>query len=490
MITDRDEEEKGAEHNVSAVVDDTLPQWDEARKRKLYRKVDLHVLPSLIILYLISFIDRGTLANASILGIKTDLHLDTTKYNLVATVFLFTYSAFEIPANAVLQKVKPNIWIATICLAWGIVATMSGLVKNYAGALVARIFLGVAEAGFFPGAVFLVSLWYPREQLQFRISVFFSMGSLAGAFSGLIAYGVAHMEGKGGLRSWRWLFILEGIFTCALAPCILWILPNSPESSKWLDEEEKAYLRSVSVLAGGGGTHVPFQKEHLYAALKDVKIWLCGIMGMGTTLPLYGFSYSLPTVLVQLGYKAEIAQLMTVPLYAVAAVWTITVAIVSDKIGRRAPGVLVSFSLALIGLAAEWGLPKTGVAKTRYGCLFFIPAGLYAALPGSLSWGSNNAAPRGKRAMATALQLTVGNISAAIGTNVFLGKEAPNYPTGYGISIAVLVLGIICAGVLWLMCNRENKRRDGMDINAIQATYSDAQLEAMGDKSPLFRYIT
>ena len=190
--------------------------------------------------------------------------------------------------------------------------------------------------------------------------------------------------------------------TCSLAPLVYFVLPDSPLSARWLTDDEKRYLGAVSVNSGSGGAaHVPFRKKDFVDAVTDPKIWLCGLLGVGCNVPIYGcaflplleyktltlrFSYSLPTVLVQLGYTAEIAQLMTVPLYAVGALFCITTAIISDKIGRRAPAVIIAYSLGTIGLIAEFALPKDRMATTRYGFLFFIPAGFYAGYPASLAW--------------------------------------------------------------------------------------------------------
>ncbi|RSH89712.1 hypothetical protein EHS25_001697, partial [Saitozyma podzolica] len=269
-----------------------------------------------------------------------------------------------------------------------------GLVKNYSGAIAARVFLGVAEAGFFPAAVFISSVWYPRKQVQWRIAIFYCMGSLSGSFTGLIAYGVAHMDGRAGLAAWRWIFILEGLITVAFAPLIIWILP-SPSDSKWLSDDEKELLSSICS-SGGVSPHVAFRKESLYAAFKDVKVWMVGMMGVGTVLPLYG-------------------------------------------------GHL-------------WRVPSTVIVD------------------------------QGKRAMSSALELTMANISAAIGTNIFLGREAPNYPTGFGISLFTVGLGIVLAGLLWWMLARENERRDKLDKAAV-ARLSPAEIEEMGDSAPTFRYI-
>jgi sugar phosphate permease len=160
--------------------------------------------------------------NARTLGMQKDLNLTDAQWNLCLTIFFFPYAVFEVPSNIVLKFIKPNVWLACLLVAWGTTTTLTGLVRHYHGLLAARFFLGVAEvcdtllltnhvlltyeiqSGFFPAATYLLTCWYCRHEMQGRLSVFFCAGSLAGAFSGLLAYAIQKMDGVGGLDGWRW----------------------------------------------------------------------------------------------------------------------------------------------------------------------------------------------------------------------------------------------------------------------------------------------
>jgi MFS family permease len=196
----------------------------------------------LAVLYLLSFLDRGNIGNAKIQGLQTELHLSGSQYNLCATVFFFTYSAFEIPSNLLLKRFRPSIWLPSIMVAWGTVMTLMGLVRNYHGLLVARSFLGVAEAGLYPGVAYYLTMWYCTEELAFRQGLFFSAASVAGAFSGLLAYAIAKMDGVGGYAGWRWIFILEGLLTIVVAVISFFVLYDFPETASFLTTEEKAWV--------------------------------------------------------------------------------------------------------------------------------------------------------------------------------------------------------------------------------------------------------
>lgn len=125
----------------------TMASFAHLDEKKILRKMDLRLIPMLALLYLLSFLDRGNIGNAKIEGLVEDLHMTGPQYNWCLTVFFFTYAAFEVPSNLLLKKLRPSIWLPTIMVAWGIVMTLMGIVQNYHGLLIARIFLGVAEAG-------------------------------------------------------------------------------------------------------------------------------------------------------------------------------------------------------------------------------------------------------------------------------------------------------------------------------------------------------
>jgi MFS family permease len=203
------------------------------------------------------------------------------QYNWCLTVFFFTYAAFEVPSNLLLKKLRPSVWLPTIMVAWGIVMTLMGIVQSYEGLLVARIFLGVTEAGLFPGVAYYITMWYARHEAQFRQALFFSAASVAGAFSGLLAFGIAHMDGVGGLAGWRWIFILEGILTVLVAIAAYFTLFDFPETASFLTEEERAFvvyrLKYQGQKEVEGGVRVAqddsFQWRFVRSAFLDWQIW-------------------------------------------------------------------------------------------------------------------------------------------------------------------------------------------------------------------------
>lgn len=177
-------------------------------EKALLRKLDLRLLPAVSVLYLLSFLDRSNVANARIEGLTTDLNMTGNQYLTGLTLYFVGYVLFEIPCNIILKRTTPRLWLPTLTIAWGVVATLMGITQSLSGFFVVRFFLGVTESGLFPGVVYYLSMWYKRRERQYRIALFFSAASLAGAFGGILAWGIAHMDGVAGQAGWRWIFII------------------------------------------------------------------------------------------------------------------------------------------------------------------------------------------------------------------------------------------------------------------------------------------
>lgn len=156
--------------------------------------------------------------------------------------------------------------------------TLMGLVNSYTGLVVARFFLGVAECGFFPGAVYLLTLWYKRYEVLQRMAIFYAAASLSGAFSGLLAYGIQFMDGIAGRQGWQWIFILEGLVPVAVSFVLYFILPDSPETARFLTNDEKEFLINRLALETGSGKGRVTNTDritfaHIKAAFSEWKIW-------------------------------------------------------------------------------------------------------------------------------------------------------------------------------------------------------------------------
>ncbi|KAI7412098.1 MFS general substrate transporter [Hortaea werneckii] len=228
--------------------------FSHADRQRTKHKVDVRLVPMLAALYLVAHLDRSNIGNTKIEGIDDDLGISEWQWNLLLSLFFVPYVLFEVPSNIVLKKFdRPSIHMGILATGWGVMMTLHGVVSNNAGILVLRSLLGDFEAEFFPGAVYLTSFWYMPRDLAARISWSYCFSALSGAFSVLLAAGIAQMDGVGGYEGWRWIFILEGLVSVILGILVFFVLVDTPaRGHKWLDPDEIRFLELQRFVKQGG----------------------------------------------------------------------------------------------------------------------------------------------------------------------------------------------------------------------------------------------
>ncbi|GKT87397.1 major facilitator superfamily transporter [Colletotrichum tofieldiae] len=257
------------------------PEERAAIDKKLMWKVDLWLVPWLSLLYLLSFLDRTNIGNARLAGMEEDLNMEGSDYNLSLTIFFISYAVFEPATNALLKRLTPRIFFTGIIIVWGTIMTLMGLCTNFPGLLAARWFLGIAEAGLFPGVNYYLSCWYKGSEIGVRSAVFFSAAALAGSFGGLLAAAIAKMDGIGGKPGWAWIFIIEGLATVFVGVFCWWMVFDWPENARFLTPEERIRVQRRLIADKQGRTAEDFDKRHIYGAMKDWKTYGYMVIYMG-----------------------------------------------------------------------------------------------------------------------------------------------------------------------------------------------------------------
>ncbi|RYP54674.1 hypothetical protein DL768_000610 [Monosporascus sp. mg162] len=357
---------------VATAPETTFESFAHLDEKRILRKMDIRLIPMLAVLYLLSFLDRGNIGNAKIEGLQEDLGMTPDEYNWCLTAFFFTYAAFEVPSNLLLKKLRPSRWLPCIMIAWGTVMTLMGL------------------------------------------ALFFSAASIAGAFSGLLAFAIAKMDGVANLEGWRWIFLLEGIATVVVAVIAFFMLHDFPETATFLTEEERAFV--VFRLKYQGQVQAKEQKRtqvaqaeefewrYVWDAFKDWQIWVNIFVYWGIVCPLYGISLFLPTIIRNLGYSSSKAQLMTVPIYITAAILAVFFAYISDRLGKRSPFVVSFLLIMIVGFSM---CISTSNPRVVYAGVFVAACAIYPAFPGVITWLANNLAGSYKRSAGMAIQIGV-----------------------------------------------------------------------------------
>ncbi|KAH9919553.1 MFS general substrate transporter [Fomitopsis serialis] len=475
-------------------VDSELPPapiLSPAQQKKLWRKVDIRIVPILSVMYLCCYLDRGTIGNAKLQGLMTQLDLTGNRYNIALTFFYIPYCLFDPPANLILKRLRPSIWLPGITVAWGLVLALMGLVKSYPQLVGARLCLGIAEAGIFPGVTYFMTLWYPRHMVQTRIALFCGGTTLSGAFSGLLAYGISFMSGAGGMLGWSWLFIIEGIATVVVGTVAFFILAHVdfPETATFLTDQERAYIAwTKRIDSHAVREEERFEMRHLTSALLDWQIWLQIVLYWCIAAPLNGMALFLPSIINGFGYGTAVSQLLTVPPYICATIVLVVFAVWSDHIKLRSPFLFAGLLISLVGFVINISNAPIGV---KYFGTFFCVSGSYAAFPGVVAWLGNNLAGQYKRAIGMGIQIGIGNINGIVASNLYRPQQAPRYIMGHGLEIMFLSIGLVILPLVVALYARINSQRD-KEIDGIEkgaVSYSDEELQRMGDRAPRFRYM-
>lgn len=476
-------------HHVdsSSLASDSSPARTTAEDpalKKTWRKVDMYILPVVAMFYLLSFLDRTNLGNARIAGLQKDLKMTNRQYSIALTVTYVPYIVAELPSNLLLKTVGPDRMLPTMLTLWGIVTTLQGVVKTYHGLLICRFFLGLLEGGVFPGLVLYLSFWYPRRQLQWRISGFFSTASISGAFSGLLAYGIINMHGVGNRPGWAWIFILEGLFTFLFGLCSFVLLPRSPAHARFLNEKEKEYIATQLKETGATGddSDDKFSWREVGRAFMLPQVWMIAVIFFFDGAILYGLAYFTPSIVQGLGYTAARAQLFSVPPFAAAFVVTMISAFVSDRYGCRG---LVSMFCGLLCLIGFVMFLVSHSIHVKYASLFFTISGAYCGAPSLSTWGANNTAPHTRRATAIAIGFIMTN-SGGILVTWLLGvlSPAPLYRKATITLLIFSVLMIVFTAFNMYYLWTQNKKKA-----AIRATTARSdEKPGLGDQSAWYIY--
>ncbi|KAI1912744.1 hypothetical protein LOZ61_003182 [Ophidiomyces ophidiicola] len=465
---------------------------DARQQRAMMRKIDLHLMAPLWVVFVFGFLDRINLGNVAVLGIVPDLRLQGNDFNIAVQVFFVPYILLDIPSNIFLKRFTPSTWISMLTFLWGVASMCQGFVTNNAGLIACRFFIGVFEAGFVPGCAYLMAMYYKRHEFQKRFSLFWVAGLVAGAFGGLLAYGLDHMGGLGGYTGWRWIFIIEGLMSIVLAVPAKFLIADWPEQAKFLSDDEKQFLQARNSKDVGGGARM----DRLDAAawkriLTDWKIYVGSLIYIGITVSGYATALFIPSIVNSLGYSGIDSQVHSVPIWAVAAAVTLIVSHLTDRLKHRVSFVIFGVIVASIGYVVLLCQGPPGAAglppRVRYMAVFLVCTGTYIVQPVTIVWMANNLGGHYKRAIGLAIQVGFGNIGGIIASNIFVRTDAPRYFVGYGVSLAMMIFCGIMSMVFAAGLLRENRLREqGKRDDRLQL--EDRILGNMGDDDPRFRF--
>ncbi|MGA2813636.1 MAG: MFS transporter [Candidatus Acidiferrum sp.] len=417
-----------------------MAELAESLEAKTYRKVDMRLLPFLFLCYILAYLDRVNVGFAKLQMLK-DLSLSDAAFATGAGIFFIGYFFFEVPSNVLLKRFGARLWIARIMVTWGLVSAGLMFVRGEWSFYAMRFILGLAEAGFFPGVIFYLTLWYPSRLRSTRTAWFVAAIAASGVIGNPISGWVMDsLAGAMGLAGWQWLFIVQGIPSVIVGIWVIFYLHSSIDEAPWLSAEEKALLAKNLVAEDRHKT-----ESRLLDAFKSRTVWLlCGIYFTLMT-GLYGITFWLPTIVKAFGIKGYLnVGLITAIPYGVAVVGMILLSRHSDKTGERRLHYVLNVSLGAAGLvlsglfASSSGLAIVFLSFGTLGVIGSMP--LFWPLPSAFLAGSAAAAGIG-------IVNSVGNLGGYFGPNipVWAKRVSPNPSAALYIIAGILMLGALLA---------------------------------------------
>ncbi|KAL6454784.1 hypothetical protein SBY92_004255 [Candida maltosa Xu316] len=422
--------------------------------KKTTRRIDLRLMPMLILIYILNYIDRTALANARLGGLEEDLGLVGNQYQICMSVFFIGYILFQVPSNLLLNKTgRPSIYLSVVMTLWGAVSTCTGAVQNFSGLLAVRILLGFVESAFFPGALMILSSWYDKKSLSLRNSILYAGSLVSSAFGGLLAAGILEMDGLGGLEGWRYLFILEGGLTVLIVPFAYFILPDNPSNTKFLSQQERDIImwklrQDLGNVDDSDKEAKESDWQGFLHACKDIKVWLL-VATHSFLVAACGVTNFFPSVVQTLNFNRTTTLCLTAPPYMLAVFITFFWAKHADRTGERFYHVVIPLLLSLVAFIIA-------AASLNTGARYFT---LYSAFVVILTWISNCCPrPPAKRAAAIALVNCLSNSTSIWNAYLYPASDGPRYLIAFCSNCGFIVASIIFAVGLRMRLMVLNKR--------------------------------
>ncbi|KAH6658034.1 putative pantothenate transporter [Truncatella angustata] len=454
---------------------------DRKKERRVRWKTDLIILPLLVSIHFLAQMGRSDLANAKVAGMEEDLHLTPSMYSLTASIFLVGYLVFQLPAMLLMRKVGPPVEFACAMIVWGVVTVCTMKATNQAQLMVCRTLIGASEA-FIQGAVLYLSFWYPYTELATRGAIFYSSVALAGSFNGLLAYLIeGNLDGANGWAAYFRIFFIEGLVPMVWAFVILILLPSTPETVKWYfkaEEKEIVIRRSRAAHNTGESKIIP---RLIFKVLTQPQFWMVALIDSGSHFCTTSFSNFVPDIIKGLGFESIQAQLMTVIVYASAFVGIIIAARIADKTQKR--GILISIcaSYAVVGYILLLTVTNNTIRLVGT-CI--VAAGVYPITLLSLVWVATNNVGYTYRA-STAGLINVFAQLVAISSN-FAYSDPPYYQQGLAISLAMVSMSGLVAGLQWLYLRRMNRKKAEQQYSAEANNKRSLSIDEIGNAHPDF----
>ncbi|KAJ5917278.1 hypothetical protein N7466_010832 [Penicillium verhagenii] len=454
-------DEIGQDASVGEVVE--LYEASPEEERRLLRKLDLFMIPVMGICYMLQYMDKLALSQATLLNLREDLGLVGQQYTWCSAIFYFGYLAWAWPTSYLIVRLPLGKYLAVSVFIWGGILMCHAACQNYGGLITVRFFLGVGEAAVAPGFGLITGMFYKREEQPARQGAWFIGNCMANLIGGVIAWGIGNSASS--LQSWRLLFLVLGGITSGYAILLFFVLPDSPATASFLTQTERkiAVQRTMKDKTSSTEATEVFDWSQVREAVRDPQAWLLVLYTFCVNLCNGGLTSFSAIIIAGFGYSDFKSLLLQMPMGASQLVFLITTAAIATYIkSSRIMAMMLNVIVAVIGIVLIYTLNDTHRVAKLLGLAFV--AAFAVNIPLSLSIVTSNVAGATKRStisVAIFAAYCVGNI---VGPQFFFASQSPKYSSGIEASLCGLVLGIFFLGLLFVYYVWENRRRNSNEV--------------------------
>lgn len=409
----------------------------------IYGTISRRLVPFLILLYLIAYLDRVNISFAA-LTMNRDLHIDPSLYGLAAGMFFLGYFLFEVPSNLMLLRVGARRWIMVLMITWGIVSIATAFVHGPTTYIVLRLLLGAAEAGFFPGVILYLTFWLPPSVRSGVMALFTTANPLSGVLGAPISAQILLLDHLGGLKGWQWLFLIEGAPAILLGAFVFFMLPDGPEHARWLTVEQRRTLQSdlsATTPAHSGKAHSIFD-----AFTSQPRVYGWSLAYFLLMLGNYVLNFWIPTVLASRGIGLNRLGWLTALPYCAGIISMILWSRHSDRRRERRMHLTIGYVAAAVGFLLAAFAPNAEIAIAGFS---LAAIGILSALP--VFWGASTIELGGPMVAAhIAVINSIGNLGGFFGPVLMgsLRQATHTYFAGLATIAVCLLCGAFCTAKL------------------------------------------
>ncbi|KAI0119414.1 MFS general substrate transporter [Daldinia grandis] len=468
-----------------------LVSWTKEEERRVVRKADYLFLPIFALMFTWMAIDRTNVSGVLTSTFLRDTHMTRDQANTGVSLLWFGIVLLEIPSNIILHRVGPHYWIPLQVVVWGILEVLQMLVRDAGGWYAARLFLGLAESGFIPGSLYVLSRWYTQDELASRTTVFFFGPSVSAAFGSLISAGALSIEGARGLYGWQWIFLICGVSTITTGLIAFTLVPESPHHtnrllgglgpwSGWLSEREADVFVARIVRADpkkGQAATMAIGLKDITDVLFSWTTWPYLIICLSGLQSAGGLQTWGATIVQSLGFTSIRANLLNAPAPVLSALFALVLSWFVDRYKRFGYTIMFAAAWTMAGLIALYNLPVATEASWSFYAAYVVTVAAPGWQPLNVTWLSLNQKTPQKRAIAYAVYIGCSNLGGTYGNQVFRGSDAPLYRRAWAACLALGAVWIVTLTIQTYLFKWSNRRFAGKIHNEpsleSEALYTD-----------------